>query len=277
MYVVTGATGNTGGEVVAALAAAGLPVRAVTRSAGGALPPGVETAQGDLDDPPSLSGALRGGTGLFLLAGYRDMPGVLTAARDAGVLRIVLLSAGCVVGGDPDNVVVRYNLDAEAAVCDSGLAATVLRPSGFMSNALSWLPQLREGDLVRQPFGDVPIAAVDPYDTAAVAVRALTADGHACRAYRLTGPEPLLPAEQVAILGAALGRDLRFEGQPDDEALAEMKATMPPGYAEAFADFFLDGHYDDSVVHPTVREVTGREPRRFAQWVESHLEAFARS
>lgn len=277
MNVVTGASGNTGGEVVAALAAAGRPARAVTRGSGDRLPAGVETASGDLDDPSSLTAAFRGATGLFLLAGYRDMPGVLAVARDAGVRRVVLLSAGCVVGGNPDNVVVRYNLDAEAAVRASGLPATVLRPSGFMSNALRWLPQLRAGDLVRQPFGDVPIAAIDPYDTAAVAALALTTDGHAGRDYRLTGPEPLRPAEQVAVLGAALGRELRFEGQPDDEAIAEMKTTMPPGYAEAFADFFVDGGYDDSVVHPTVRELTGRGPRRFAQWAEAHRDDFARS
>ena len=40
---------------------------------------------------------------------------------------------------------------------DPALSWTVLRPSGFMSNALRWLPQLRAGDTVREPFADLPL------------------------------------------------------------------------------------------------------------------------
>ncbi len=54
MILVTGAAGNIGGELVAALAEAGQPVRALTRSADpGRFPPGVEVAGGDLNDPAS--------------------------------------------------------------------------------------------------------------------------------------------------------------------------------------------------------------------------------
>ena len=73
-----------------------------------------------------------------------------------------------------------------------------------MSNALRWLPQLRAGDLVRAPFANVPIAAIDPADIAAVAATALGSDGHTSRAYELSGPAALLPAEQVGILARPL-------------------------------------------------------------------------
>lgn len=58
---------------------------------------------------------------MFLLAGYTDMIGLLTAIRAAGVQRVVLLSSGAVVGGDEDNVVVRYNMVSQTAVRESGL------------------------------------------------------------------------------------------------------------------------------------------------------------
>ena len=86
----------------------------------------------------------------------------------------------------------RFNVVSEAAVRDCGLAWTVLRPSGFMSNALRWRPQLKAGNTIREPFADVPVALIDPFDIGAVAVRALTEDGHDGRSYRLTGPQASL-------------------------------------------------------------------------------------
>ncbi|OSP40681.1 nucleoside-diphosphate sugar epimerase, partial [Streptomyces sp. 13-12-16] len=62
MILVTGATGHVGGELVAALARSGRPVRALLRkpAAADALPDGAESAVGDLDRPASLRSALDG-------------------------------------------------------------------------------------------------------------------------------------------------------------------------------------------------------------------------
>jgi uncharacterized protein YbjT (DUF2867 family) len=111
---------------------------------------------------------------VFLLSGYADMPGLLSTIADAGAERVVLLSSGAVAGGDAANAVVRYNMGSEEAVRDCGLPWTILRPSGFHANALQWVPQLRAGDIVREAFADVPIAAIDPLDIAAVAALALS-------------------------------------------------------------------------------------------------------
>jgi uncharacterized protein YbjT (DUF2867 family) len=51
---------------------------------------------------------------------------------------------------------------------------------------------------------------IDPRDIARAAATALLERGHEQQVYRLSGPESLLPAEQVRILGRALGRELRF-------------------------------------------------------------------
>jgi uncharacterized protein YbjT (DUF2867 family) len=276
MILVTGGTGNVGGELVRALAAAGEEPRALAReNAAAGLPAGVEAVPGDLNRPETLSAALTGARGLFLLPGYRDMPGVLAEADRAGVEHVVLLSSGAAADGDTSNAVSRYMIESEDAVRESGVPWTILRSSGFMSNALrDWLPQLQAGDVVRAPFADVQIAVIDPLDIAAVATEALTDRTHTGQVYRLTGPESLLPSEQVATLAAVLGRNLRFEAQTDDAARAEMSANMPAEYVDAFFNYFADGAYDDSQVLPTVQELTGRPARTFEQWAIAHADAF---
>ncbi|MFG3708678.1 NAD(P)H-binding protein [Micromonospora sp. NPDC047670] len=275
MLLIAGATGNVGGELVHVLRRAGEPVRALTRTdRDSSLPPDVERAVGDLNDPASLTAALNGVRGVFLLSGYADMPGLLTKICDAGARHVVLLSSGAVDGGDPANVVVRHHAVAEAAVKGAGLPWTILRPSGFHSNALRWLPQLRAGNVVREPFADVPVAGIDPLDIAAVAAAALTTPGHDHAIYRLTGPEATLPADRIRILARLLGRDLHLRPLTDDEARAELAATMPPEYVDAFVNFFVDGAYDDTVVRPTVPDLLGRPARTFRQWAEAHADAF---
>jgi len=238
------------------------------------LPPGVEAVVGDLNQPASLSAALAGVNGVFLLPGYQDMRGVLAEIRRAAVGHVVLLSGSSAASGDMSNAISAYMIRSEAAVTESGVPWTVLRPFGFMSNALRWLPQLQAGDVVREPFAKVPVAVIDPYDIAAVAAGALCSEGHEGRSYVLSGPESLLPADRVRVLGAALGRDLRFEAQPDDEARAQMSADMPAEYVAAFFDFYGDGTLDESPILPTVQEILGRKPRTFEQWSTAHAEAF---
>lgn len=277
MFLVAGATGNVGGELVRALAGAGERVRALVRDPGkAAVPAGVEVATGDLNRSASLTEALAGVRGVFLLSGYEDMPGLLAAVRDAGVERVVLLSGSSVLGKDLDNPISQYMLRSEAAVHQSGLGWTVLRPHGFMSNTLQWGEQLRAGDLVRAPFAGVRVSMIDPADIAAVAALALRdgGRGHEGRSYRLTGPESLLPADRVKVLGSVLGRELRFEGQPDAEARAEMTAAMPVEYVDTFFSFYADGTLDESEVLPTVEQLLGRAPRTFEQWAAAHADAF---
>ncbi|MDX2297440.1 MULTISPECIES: NAD(P)H-binding protein [Streptomyces] len=272
MILVTGATGNVGREVVQALARAGEPVRALVRRPAD-LP--AEQAVGDLDRPESLAPALDGVRGVFLLPGYRDMPGLLTRMRESGVERVVLLSSLATVATDTDNVLSAYMIGSETAVRESGLAWTFLRPNAFMSNALRWLPQLRAGDVVRDSFGTVPVASVDPYDIAGVAVRALLDPGHEGRVYPLSGPEPLLPARRLAVLADVLGRDLRFHDLSDEEGRADMAAAgVPEPYIRAFFGFYGDGTLDESQVYPTVERVTGAPPRTFHQWATAHRASF---
>jgi uncharacterized protein YbjT (DUF2867 family) len=275
MILVTGATGNVGEEVVRALTEAGHQVRAlVRRLKQSTLPPSVEGVVGDLNRPETLSAALVGVQGVFLLSGYQDMPGLLAQMRRAGVKQVVLLSGSSAPIGDTSNAITRYMVRSEIAVRESGVPWTILQPNGFMSNALRWVPQVQAGNIVRAAFPSVRVAAIDPFDIAQVAAQALVSSEHEGKSYRLSGPESLLPAEQVAILGRVLGKALQFEGLSHAQARAEMSASMPEEYVEAFFSFFAEGTLDESRVLPTVEDLTRRRPRTFEQWALAHAKAF---
>jgi uncharacterized protein YbjT (DUF2867 family) len=277
MILVFGATGNVGGAVTHELAAAGTPVRAVVRDPQAAranLPPAVEAVAGDLGDADTLRPALAGADGAFLLSGYAGTDALVPEMPEAGVQRVALLSSSAAPTGNMSNAVARYHLLSEQAVRESGLGWTFLRPNSFMTNTLQWIPQLREGDLVRAAFPDVAISTIDPADVGAVAARALLSGELDGQSLRLSGPEALRPADRARILGEALGRDLRFEAIPDDVARKEMSESMPAEYVDAFFSFFVDGTIDETTVHPTVREVLGREPRPFVEWVAANAGRF---
>jgi uncharacterized protein YbjT (DUF2867 family) len=276
VFLVTGATGNVGSELVRALADAGQPVRALSRNGTNAdVPAGVPQVAGDLNDPEGLRSALAGIRGLFLMPGYQGAAQTLAYARAAGVERVVQLSGSSVASTDTGNAISTYMVEAEASVKNGGLAWTIVRPYAFMSNTLQWVPQLKAGDVVTAPFAGVRQAVTDPADIAAVAALALTTEGHAGKTYTVTGPEPLLPADRVRILGTVLGRNLELRPQPDDEARAEMNATMPAAYVAAFFSFYAAGTLDESTPLGTVADLTERPPRTFEQWARAHASAFA--
>ncbi|MFB8000669.1 NAD(P)H-binding protein [Nocardia sp. NPDC056000] len=272
MIVVTGATGNVGADLVAALADGEEPVRALVRDPKRAeLPAGIESRAADLTAPGSLAAAFEGARALFLLPGY---PGVAQVAAKAGVEHIVQLSGVSAATGNTGNAVTRYMMASEREVTESGAAWTILRPCAFDSNALRWLPQLAAGDVVRAPFPEVRTASLDSYDLAAVASHALREDTYRGEILWPTGPEALRPADQVAILAQILDRDLHCVGLSDEEARTEMLRTTPVDYVNAFFDFYVDGAIDESIVRNTVEEITGRAPRTFAQWATVHADAF---
>ncbi|MFI6171601.1 NAD(P)H-binding protein [Nocardia sp. NPDC051052] len=276
MILVTGATGNIGGELVTVLSESGTQVRALVRDpATATLPAGVAAVTGDLNRPETMTDALDGVGALFLLPGYDNQADLLDRAKKAGVQRIVQLSSASAALQDMDNAVSRYMTLSERAVRESELAWTFLRPRSFMSNALRWLPQLAVGDVVRVQFPDVRVGAIDPADIAAVAALALTGDDLDGRILELTGPQALRPADQIAVLATLLNRQLVAHGLTTAETKAELEATMPQHYVDAFLSFFADGTLDEETLYPTVQDVTGRAPRTFEQWAHAHAADFA--
>jgi len=277
VITITGATGKVGRQVVERLTEQGVAVRAVARDPdAAALPTGVEVVRGDLADPTSLEAHLRGVEAVFLLwpftspATAADLAPRVVEVIARSVPRIVYLSAQAATE-QPDS----YWSIVERAIEQSGMAWTFLRPTGFATNTLGWADQIRADGVVRRPYGDAARSLIDERDIAAVAVRALTEDGHRGARYVLTGPATLTQAEQVQAIGEAIGRTLRWEELPPEAARQELVDTF--GDAE-FADAALDAWAgfvsQPETVTSTVQDITGAPAHTFDQWAADNAAAF---
>ncbi|AYF76869.1 NAD-dependent epimerase/dehydratase family protein [Nocardia yunnanensis] len=281
MIVVTGATGTIGSEVVRQLAARGAKVRAVSRNPEGArVPDGVEVVRGDYLDPESLAAAFAGAEAAFLVGqvSIEDADtdtALITAARDAGVTRLVKLSAI----GTGDTLLgpfAAWHMPGERAISQSGAVWTILRPSSFASNTLSWAAPLGAGRPVPNLTGSGAQGVVDPRDIAEVAVAALLSDDHAGRIYTLTGPQALSVPEQAAILGEVLGRRLEVADIPSDQVGAALVAA---GRSEEFAARAAAGNAfvrkgGNTTVTKDIEQILGRAPRTYADWARDHATQF---
>jgi uncharacterized protein YbjT (DUF2867 family) len=276
MIVVIGGTGRTGRQIVAQLAERGRPARVVSRGFTAPVLPTAGTARADLADPASLEPALRGAEAVFLLWPFTspemtaDLAPKVAEIAARHVPRIVYLSAQPAAERPESSWAL-----VERAIEGSGAEWTFLRPTGFAANTLMWADQIRSGDVVRWPFPTAARALIDERDIAAVAVRALTEDGHAWARYLLSGPEVLTQAEQLAAIGRALGRDLRWEDLPRPAALEELSAAWGD---PAFAATALDS-WEWFTDHPEtatsgVGDVTGSPARSFAGWAAANADAF---
>jgi uncharacterized protein YbjT (DUF2867 family) len=275
MILITGATGNVGSELIAAL----LPtqagqIRVLTRNADAVFPDGTEKVVADLGDG-DLAPVLDGAHAVFLLSDGLHIAAhdhrLVAAAVPAGVERIVKLSVLSVGHGAADPITTLHRA-SEEAIRDSGIGWTFLRPTAFMSNALNWAPMIAGDQVVHAPFATGRAALVDPADIAAVAAVCLSDDGHNHRIYELTGPEPLSPPGQVAILSQVLGRDLRYaEADPADTLAQWVSYGMPEELAHAVMEQFR------STLEPFNSEpsgdivaVTNRPARSFTDWAQAH-------
>jgi uncharacterized protein YbjT (DUF2867 family) len=173
------------------------------------------------------------------------------------------------------HAVAAFHHDIEQQIRDSGLEWTILRLELSAANSIQWafdVPgQVKAGDVVRGPYAQAAGAPIHPADFAAIAVEALTDDAHAGRTYPVTGPQSLTHAEQIALLGEALGRPLRYEELPVEESRRAMGPHAP-------ADVLLDdwaNHTDrPAPVTDTIEKITGRPGRTYAQWAADYRSDF---
>ena len=95
--LITGGTGNVGGQILSQLVGRGAKVRALVRNPERArFPPQVEIMRGDLTRPETLDGICTDGIDrVFLLwtAPPATVPDVLERIAKKGIQRIVFLSA----------------------------------------------------------------------------------------------------------------------------------------------------------------------------------------
>ena len=233
-----GATGFVGGHVVDALVAAGHePAVLVRPGSRGKLRAAdrCRVTEGTLADEGALRAVVEGSDAVIYLIGLlREFPrrgitfeeahfaGVrrtVEAARSAGVERYLHMSANGVESRSTPYQATKFR--AEELVRESGLAATVFRPSvifGDPRGTMEIATQLFR-DLVRPPLpapgfhtglvpsaGPVLMSPVEVRDVADAFVAALPDEATVGRTIALGGPEQLSWPQMIERVAAAAGR-----------------------------------------------------------------------
>jgi uncharacterized protein YbjT (DUF2867 family) len=282
MLLVTGATGTTGTEVLRALKARGVAARGLVRDETKAhhlRDLGLEPVTGDLGDPRTLGPALDGVERAYLVSPAGPMQSefeqaFLESAQAAGVKHIVKLS---MIGASPEAPLrfARTHGKVEQVLKESGMAWTLLRPTGFMQNTLSWGSRVLEGTFY-SPVPDAAFSIVDARDVAEVAAVALTDEGHEGKAYGLSGPEAVSYREQARRVFAAAGREIEVQEVPVEAVKREMvRAGVPPWNAEGLCELFeVYASGGATMVTSGVQDALGRPPRDLDTFAKDHAEAF---
>lgn len=274
--LVTGATGNVGRLVVDELLARGATnVRALTNDpVKAALPDGVEVAEGYLGRLSTMPAALDGVEVLYLAPLPRTVQDVVALVKQAGVRYVVDLSSSEADAEAAEGEHGWFYYAVEKAVQDSGLDWTHLRPGEFMTNTLDWAEQVRTAGVVRQWCGGAASAMIALEDIAAVAATVLLEDGHVGEKYEMTGPEAISRAERVRIIGEVLGKPVRFEEQPYEEAFEQFATAAGPDFARWYLDGMTQLAEVPQPVLSTIEDLTGNPAMTYRAWVTKHADAF---
>lgn len=282
-FFVTGATGELGRRVVAALARRVDPasIVAVARDpqrAAALLPEGVGVRAGDYSAPDTLTAAFDGAERLLLISsnavGARvpQHRNVVEAARRAGVARLAYTS---LLHADVSTLgLAEEHRQTEALIADSGLAHTLLRNGWYTENyAASIAPALKHGAFIGAA-GNGRISAATRDDYAEAAALALLDDAAGAReVLELAGDESFTLAEFAAEISRQAGRDIPYVDMTEADFRA---ALIGAGLPEPVADLLADsdrgasegGLFDDG---RRMSQLLGRPTTPFTQAIADTL------
>ncbi|HET6935712.1 MAG TPA: NmrA family NAD(P)-binding protein [Candidatus Angelobacter sp.] len=255
MYVVTGATGNTGNVVANRLLDAGKKVRVIGRSEERLKPfvaRGAEAFVADVTDQAALTKAFTGAEGVYAMIppdianpdprGYqqRVSDALAGAIRQSGVKHVVALSS---IGADKasGNGPVAGLHEFENKLNEiPGVNVLHLRAGYFMENTLGQAAAIRAMGKMAGPLnGDLKLPLIATRDIgAAVADLLLKLDFSGKSTRELLGQRDLSYNEIAAIIAGAIDKpELKYQQFPHEQI---KPVLVQLGMSPAMADLILD-------------------------------------
>ena len=254
-YVLTGSLGHIGRPLAQEMVRRGHEVTVVTSKPERKAEIeglGAQAAVGTVEDLEFLTATFRGADAAFILiapggafadrsldidARFHQIGETCARALEAsGVTRVVYLSS---IGADlPSGTgLLRLHHKMEAFLDTLGsLAVTVLRPAGFYTNLLGYLPAIKARGVMSAGFGEQKGPWVSPMDIATAAaeeLEALLGIPAGARKVRYVASEELTGQEIATILGGAIGKpDLKWVVVPGEQIQEGLVAAgMNPAIA----------------------------------------------
>jgi len=289
MYVITGATGNTGHRITEQLLTAGKTVKVIARNpekVATLTEKGAIAAIGDLGDVDFLTEQFRGATAVYLMippnfaasdwrAWMREMVGKYeSAVRASGVKKVVMLSSQGAHRTEGVGPVGGLGELENALKTIEGLDVLALRPGYFMENLYGAVGMIKHNGInggIQK--ADTRISVVHTSDIAAVATkRLLDLDFSGFSHEFIVGPADLTFAEITTIIGNAMGNpNLPYIEFSLEEGKAGMiQAGLPETVAEGYAEM-ADGMNKGLTVEGYDRATATQTGTSFEWFVENEL------
>jgi uncharacterized protein YbjT (DUF2867 family) len=279
--LVTGATGNIGGQLVPRLTAYDeLEVSAFVRDeakAGSLQEAGAKLVLGTFEDAQAVRAAVEGVDTVVLITAPNPNSAdqastVLTAAKEAGVRKIVRVSAlKAAVDGPTDNTRQHGRTDNEIQA--SGLTYTILRPHFFMQNYFMAAQSIMGDGAMYWGMGDGKLGMVDVRDVVDCLEKSVISDEFDNQIFTPTGPESITFQDSAHSLTNALGQQVNYVPVPVEavkQAIREMGmgdwfAEVMGDYSRAYSENWGDFTTDD------VTRLTGQPARSFDSFANEVL------
>lgn len=262
MYIVFGATGQTGSAVADALLEKNRLVRVVLRSdktAAAWRAKGADIAFADLSDLEAMTNAMRNADAVYAMNppayNVADMFAVargigkryVAAIKNSGVQKVVLLSSiGSQHASDTGNIFTTHIL--ETIFGDLEIPVAFLRASAFLENWGSVAKVAAEQGILPGFYTPLErkIPMVCAADIGRAVAQAMTADWAGKRIIELYGAADYSPNDIATAFAAALGRNVQAVAVPESEWQATMSGFgFSPEAVNSYSEMmrgFNSGH-----------------------------------
>ena len=272
MYVVSGATGQTGSAVAKTLLEKGLPVRVIVRSRekGAEFERlGAEVAVADLMDAGELINALRGAKVLYLMnpPNYQSRDQFVslqtliyafqTAIENSTLEKVVVLSSiGAHLSEGTGNILTTHKL--EQAFGNLDIPVTFIRPGSFMENWHGVFETAKTQGILPSFFHplDRKIPQVAAADIGRVAAAEMQEKTEGRKIIELAGFW-LSPQETAEAIGKALGREVGAVAVPEEHWNDILSTFNSPKNAESLAEMYR-GFNSGHIAFETENHLPGR-------------------
>jgi uncharacterized protein YbjT (DUF2867 family) len=251
MFVVLGASGNTGKVVAETLLRQKKKVRVVLHDAAKGKAwseAGADVAVADVDEEVALERAFGGAEGAYVLLppnfgstnvradNDRRASTIAAAVEAAGVPHVVLLSSVGAQQSEGTGPVLGLH-DAETVFRRAKSAVTFVRAAYFMENWGGSLYDVDKGVLPSFLVVDKAISLVATRDIGTAAARLLAEGGSGKRVIELAGPREYTPRDVAAAVGRIVGKPVGVQQAPEEAmAPALLGAGMNAEWARLFQE-----------------------------------------
>jgi uncharacterized protein YbjT (DUF2867 family) len=253
IYVILGASGNTGSIIADSLLSNGKKVRVVGRNAGrlqGFVRQGAEAFAGDVNDAAALTKAFSGARAAYLMLPpitsredqERESDAIAQAATESGLPYALHLSSYGAHVPEGTGPVTGLHSSEQKLNAIGDLQVLHLRAAYFMENHLAAISMIQGMGVFGQALlPDLKMPLVATRDVGSYAARRLLdLDFSGKQTRELLGERDLSMAEVATIVGRGIGKpDLRYQQFSYDQVQNVLEQMgMPPKKAAVYIEMF---------------------------------------